>query len=442
MSKAASRVRVDKGALQRRETFFVKCHGCARSGMNAEKVRHYLIKNGLAMVDAAEKADHIFVLTCGLFTPTPYELHEIQEFDKLKGELVVCGCLPAMEPERLAEVFNGRTVITKELERIDELFPDFRYKFKDMDDVNRLFKNGEGLGDYYLDKKTIELTRGRKNLFKRALDHEISVPLLNRTNLPRLIEVDPHHHLVRVSRGCIGNCSYCAIKFAIGRLESKDPDEIIKEVQGAVSKGRYDLEIISDDTGAYGLDIGTNMISLLERILDVDEKIRIVYLQDVHPHYLCKFGDELIGLIKTGRIKSLQSAVQSGSERVLRLMNRPLDVERYKTMINKMKKAYPKIKIRTQIIVGFPSETEDDFNDSVRLLRECHFDQVDVYQYREYGSCASAKITPKVSKEIMEKRQNTLMQMERPRLIIFSRVTIFRMIEQLRFIISKPKLRR
>lgn len=414
-------------------TFFLKCHGCARSGMNGERIKNYLIKNDLKMVTAPDEADYNFIFTCGLFTPTPYELYEIQEFKKLKGELIVCGCLPAMEPEKVAEVFDGRTVISKDLEKIDELFPDFRFRFRDVDDSNTLFKGGEGLGDHYESNMGKKPKKNLKQLLISIYDHEISIPILNWTRLPRMIEVDPEHYLIRISRGCLGNCSYCSIKHAIGRLKSKDPGLIIREVERAVSDGRFKIEIISDDSGAYGLDIGTNYVSLLRQILDVDERIKIEYLQDVHPHYLYRYQDELIDLVKTGRIRSLQTAIQSGSERILKLMNRPTDVERYKMMIEKLKKAHPGIRIRTQVIVGFPSETEEDFNDTMKLLKECSFDMVDVYQYREYSSCSSAEISPKVSKEVMEKRQEILLDLNHPPVIIFSKVNIRRLFQYTRF---------
>ncbi|MGA1866256.1 MAG: radical SAM protein [Thermoplasmatota archaeon] len=445
MMEAGSETRTDRKKSLRRKTFFINCSGCARSGMNAEKVRDYLVKNGLRMVNVVEKADLILMLTCGLPTSTPGELKVIHEYKKCKGELIICGCLPAMEPERLAEVFDGRTVITRELERIDDLFPDFRFKFKDMGDTNRLF--GEGYYHQYSKSTNVPIkalflesfayfVRGLEQIVLRVIEYEIRMPFLERTGLPRLIDVDPEGYSVRISSGCLGNCSYCAIKDAIGRLRSKAPEEILQEVRTAVSKGEYRISIVSDDAGAYGLDIGTDMISLLKKVLDVDEKIRIDYLQDVNPQYLCRFGDELIEMIGTGRIKSLQTAVQSGSERLLRLMNRPLDVDRYKMMIKNMKKAYPRVRIRTQMIVGFPSETEEDFDETVKLLKECCFDQVDVYKYHEYGSCASVEIFPKVSMKTMEERQRALIDMGRPQLVIFSRINIKRVLQQIGFILG------
>ena len=390
--------------------------------MNAEKIKTYLIMNNLRMVDTPELADFILMFTCGLFTPTPYELYQIQEYQKLKGELIVCGCLPAMEPERVANVFDGKIVITKELEKIDNLFPDFRFKFKDVDEPNSLFRNG----NYYEDEEDEDSIKGDKKILTSILEHEIRIPLLNKTNLPRLIETDPNHYLIRISRGCAGNCSYCAIRFAVGKLHSKEPDEIIREVIRAISRGTYKISLVSDDTGAYGQDIGTNIVNLLKQILNIDPRIEIEYLQDLNPLYLCRYGDELVDLIRTKRIKSFQTAIQSGSERVLRLMNRPTDVKRYKTLIEKMRKVYPGIKIRNQIIVGFPSETEEDFNETKRLLKECKFDQVDVYLYREYSLCNSAMIFPKVSKEIKINRQRELIDLGTPHLIIFSRINLKR----------------
>jgi len=405
------------------KSYFINCSGCARSGMNAEKMKTYLNMNGFKEVDNPESADFIFMLTCGLPSSTPHELKLIPEYQKLKGELIVCGCLPAMEPERLTSVFNGKTVITKELDKIGEMFPNFQFKFRDIDDPNRLFRDGH----YHQYTKDADGSKiGINKLLRSIWEHEITLPSLNRTRLPRFIDVDPDQYSIRISRGCAGNCSYCAIRFAVGKLHSKEPDEIIREVIRAISRGTYKISLVSDDTGAYGQDIGTNIVNLLKQILNIDPRIEIEYLQDLNPLYLCRYGDELVDLIRTKRIKSFQTAIQSGSERVLRLMNRPTDVKRYKTLIEKMRKVYPGIKIRNQIIVGFPSETEEDFNETKRLLKECKFDQVDVYQYHEYKLCNSTMIFPKVSKEIKINRQRELIDLGTPQLIIFSRINLKR----------------
>ncbi|MBN1365075.1 MAG: radical SAM protein [Syntrophaceae bacterium] len=429
-------------AHNRQLTFFISCSGCARSGMNAEKVRILMERNNLKMVDSPDFADYILMLTCGLPTAMPYVLLEIQVYKELKGELIVCGCMPAMEPEKLEEVFNGKTVITKELAKIDELFPDFRYKFKDAEDPNICFKNGhyhpyiKSVHDSIknlLQKALKEPIKASKQLIWKVLEHEIRMPILNRTGLPRLITVDPDKYSIRISQGCKGNCSYCAIRFAIGRLKSKDPDQVIHEVQEAISKGIFSISIVSDDSGTYGSDIGTNIISLLQRILNVDKRVQIEYLQDLHPHHLIRFKDDLIELFKTGRIKSLQSAFQSGSERILHLMNRPMDIGAFKETINELKKAFSSLKIGTQVIVGFPSETEEDFSETVKVLEDCRFDQVDIFRYYEYKLCQSSSIFPKVPKEIMEKRQRLLLDKRPPTLIVFSRINMKRILHQIGF---------
>ncbi|MDD5454644.1 MAG: radical SAM protein, partial [Candidatus Ratteibacteria bacterium] len=131
-------------------------------------------------------------------------------------------------------------------------------------------------------------------------------------------------------------------------------------------------------------------------------------IQDLNPAWICRYKEEMVELIKTKHIKSILTPIQSGNERILKLMNRPMNLQEFKQTINHMKQLCPHLRVRTQVIVGFPTETEDEFEDTVAILKTCPFDEVDIFAYYEVGGSAAEKITPKVPPDIIVKRVKKL----------------------------------
>jgi len=367
------------------KTFYIKYIGCERRGLDAERIKNYLIQNKLKRAGSPENADYLLVITCGVGESENASIKIISDFQKYKGELIIGGCLPSMNPKKIRKIYRGNKIFnTKNIDQIDNFFPNFEIKFKQIEDPNRtLIEN--------------------KSLFKKISLINFAT-LWNKINLPKSIEANPKIPTIRISRGCTGNCSYCTIRQAIGRLKSKQWDEIFREIKKALLKKQYRINIISSDTGSYGLDIGSNFPQLLEKILDLDNRIKIEFIQDLHPRWICRYNSELVNLIKTKKIKKILTAVQSGSERMLKLMNRPTDLNKYQKTLKKMKEIYPRLELRTQIIVGFPTETEEDFQTTINFVKDCKFDTVDVFKYQEYKMASSAKIKPKVFQRIIEQR--------------------------------------
>ena len=145
---------------------------------------------------------------------------------------------------------------------------------------------------------------------------------------------------------------------------------------------------------------------ILKEILAQDERIVIEFVQDLNPFFFCKYKNELVKLIATGRIKSTSVPFQSGSERILKLMNRRLDFSEFRETIKEIKKVNPAFKLRTQVIIGFPTETDDDFLKTMELLGDCNFNEVDLFAYYEGDGTVSQTITPKVSVEVISRRMN------------------------------------
>jgi len=402
--------------------FFITCVGCTRRKLDCERIKNYLIANGISMAESPKDADYLLISTCGLSKYHEDEsVRRILNLKDMGGESIVYGCLPLMNTEKVKSVFNGRIINTRDIDSIDTFFPDFRISFKNISDANKEYKEAyqvEHTGLKYRLKEKIK----KFDLMYPCIFFNIIVFYLEKFRIyinklipavfptplvlnPPVFVIDPKDNfMLRISSGCMGNCSYCNIKKAIGKLKSKYISQILEEVKIGLSNNHYRYNIISDDTGSYGKDIETILPKLLKAILDEDERITIEFIQDFHPMWICKYKSELTELIKTKRIKSILTPIQSGNERILGLMNRNSDTKEFKEVIKEMKKENSRLRLRTQVIVGFPTETENDFNDTITLVKECGFDEVDIFQYFEKDNMASAKIIPKVPNKVIYDR--------------------------------------
>ncbi len=387
--------------------YFVEVLGCALRELDAEKIKNWLTTNGLRVTTSPDKAHYVFFVICGLNEErVQHGIQRILEFKKIKAELIVVGCLPIMHPDLFQSVFQGKTVITKEINKLDELFPEFSVKFKDAPDANKSFVSPSV--DFLQIIRRMSISEGiRKSL--ESL-HEVWQAIVHRRHLRNVeglvggIGFDNSYFSLRISDGCAWKCGYCSMKKAIGNTRSKPVDQILGEVKRGVESGQYKFNIISSDSGSYGLDIGSSFPQLLKAILAIDDRITLEFLQDLNPYFFIRYKAELIELIKTGRIKSTSVPFQSGSEQILKRMNRQLDLNEYKETIKDIRRANPNFKIRTQVIIGYPTETEEDYLKTLEILRECKFDEVDVYAYYENEDTASQKIEPKVPTAVIAER--------------------------------------
>ena len=388
------------------KTFFVDYVGCSRRSLDCERAKNYLLGNGFSQVGSPKKADYLFIFTCGFHKSKEDDsIVLIEKCKESKGELIVCGCLPIMNPERLTSVFDGRTIATKDMDTIDELFPHFHYKFKSSPDANWLFmnKNSEGIS-------VLKKYRGLIHDLPKRIMRKLKYSLIGDKAVHEFEHIIPDKKVftIRIAEGCLGNCSYCNVRKAVGRLRSKPTRTIMEEVKKGLSKGIYRFNIISPDTGAYGLDIGSDIISLLSAILDENENIVIDYLEDVKPIYICRYGKGFIDLIESGRIKNIIIPVESASKKILKLMRRPCDLGALSEALTDMKKKNPKLRLATRAMIGFPTETEEDFQATIDYMKSSPFEEIDVHHYHETEKTDSAKIYPKVDHHIIRERGEML----------------------------------
>ena len=172
----------------------------------------------------------------------------------------------------------------------------------------------------------------------------------------------------------------------------------------AVYTKAFKINLVASDTGSYGLDIGMTFPELLDQILSFDERIVIQFIQDLHPKWICSYKRELLDIIRTKRIRSILTAVQSGSQRISKLMRRQNNLKEYFEALQAMKKCLPGLRLRTQVIIGFPTETETDLLETIDFLKRCEFDELDIFHYYETPTMDSAKFFPKINERVIRER--------------------------------------
>jgi MiaB-like tRNA modifying enzyme len=298
---------------------FIKTFGCTLNQKNSKEV-----VNNLNVTKDIKKAELIIVNTCGVKEQTERKI--IKYLKKLKdvykipdSKIIIIGCLVTINKNALLEIYPKARYYT-----VEEL-----NKLKDFLDTK-------------FEKRTINKSR-------------FTEPII-------------------ISNGCLGNCSYCAVKFARGKLKSRPIQEIIKEIKDKYKQDSREFLLTAQDTACYGFDINTNIVDLLKEITsqDLDFKLR---LGMGNPLYLYKFKEEIVELFKSNKIyKFLHIPIQSGSNKILKKMKRPYTKELYINLIKYFKENIKDITLATDIIVGFPSETQDDFKETVDVLKKLKFD--------------------------------------------------------------------
>jgi MiaB-like tRNA modifying enzyme len=342
----------------------IKTFGCAMNQRDSENIAGFLVSKGHEISDF-DGAEAVIVNSCGVKQKSQ---HRILSFiSSIKGKKVyVGGCLPRM--------IN----IKKYVKNVNGIF-----------DINSIFK-------------IIELLDGKKELL-------ISNEKENRLN-KAIIRKNKEIAIIPISQGCEGNCFYCCVKFARGKLKSYKKEEIIREVKKAVDENCEKIYLTAQDTGCWGRDINENLISLLKEVINVKGNFKI-RLGMANPNFILEYLNELIEIYKSDRMmKFLHIPVQSGSDKVLKEMNRKYKVEDFKFIVKKFRENIKEMNISTDIIVGYPSEDLEDFNKTLELIREIKPEVLNISKFAPRPKTEASKLKQISTKEI--KRRSVILSNE------------------------------
>jgi tRNA-2-methylthio-N6-dimethylallyladenosine synthase len=379
--------------------------GCHRRRLDLGKIRAYLAANGYVPVARPDDADLVVAVTCAFKKKEEDEsVARLRVLRRSGRPMLVYGCLADIAPARYGEFAGVPTLAPRELDGIDRFFADLAVPFAEVDEANVVGRGG-GLVSLVRKKVQTGTLLGGASLGELA---ESGVRALKDLVRPRQ---EPWS--LFVCRGCRGRCSYCAIRRSIGGVRSKPVADVVEEFRAGVRAGYREFSVLGDDPGCYGVDIGESFPRVIDALSEACEEPevkrvingeRVFHVKEIHPKFAVAYEEELTRAPFFRRVRSVLCPVQSGNARVLDLMERehaPADLLR--TMLH-ARSANPEIALETQIIVGFPTETDDEFGDTLRAVRDAGFGSVVVFPYHDKEGAAAAEIAPKVPQETIKRR--------------------------------------
>ena len=208
----------------------------------------------------------------------------------------------------------------------------------------------------------------------------------------KIVESTDKVQPVLICMGCISNCTYCATKTARGNLHSFTIEEIKKSVGSAVKNGATRILITAQDTGAYGADIGTNLIELLKELITLPGKFKM-RIGMMNPNCAKAMANDLAEIFKSGKImKFVHIPVQSGSNDVLKAMGRKYSIEDFEEVVRILKNSVPRMNLATDIICGYPTETEEQFQDTIELIKRTKPDVLNITQFYSRPNTQASKL--------------------------------------------------
>lgn len=401
--------------------FYIFSAGCIRRGLELIHIQQYLQANGWTHTKRLNHADLIIIATCGVV-----RLNEINSLKAItnaahrkarSADIIVTGCLPNINPDAINKIGNFIFVPPVKLHKLDTII-NATIPLKDIDPPDSIMDNRD-ITNYLIARSFCRKFGFYKMLFyKFSMNSEFlkasvyankfigyTKHLVNRTRQKKIM---PYFN-INIADGCKNVCSFCATKFATGPLRSKQLDQIITEFLNGLRKGYKIFQLIGEDTGCYGLDIGTNLTALLKKMLKIEGDYQIIII-DCNPRWLVEQRDEIMPVLvdNQNKIKEIFVPLQSGSDHILEQMNRKYTAEQARSVLKELNERAPQIDLRTSLLVGFPGETEKNFDATKQLISGIDFAEVTVNRYEDRPHTRASKMPNKVDQEIIENRAQFL----------------------------------
>ena len=363
--------------LYKGQKYFLKTYGCQMNAHDSEEVAARLESLGFERTETLENADIVILNTCAI---------RENAHDKLYGFLGRCKHLKKERPDLIIGICGCMAQEESVVQNIME-----KHKYIDI-----VF----GTHNIYLLQDLIINKKEKQNI--EVLSCEGNV--YENISYKRDSKIKAW---VNIQYGCDKFCTYCIVPYTRGKQRSRKSTDIIKEVEELVNNGYKEVTLLGQNVNAYGKDLKgeINFAKLLEKVAQT--KIARIFFVTSHPW---DFTDEMIETIaKYDNIMPyIHLPLQSGSTRILKLMGRRYTKEEYLNLYQKIKQKIPRVAITTDIIVGFPNESKEDFNETLEVVKKCEFDSAFTFIYSKREGTPAAKIIDKVSMEEKEKRLQEL----------------------------------
>lgn len=365
-------MRNDKNLTRKKVSILTNNVHCGRHFQYFSTIERYFTVNGWAIAEDFE-VNKIVICACG-FHDAMYEkikqaLEDVREVNFLEKNIIIMACLTKTHEADLKKNFKGHIVPFQQEELLDELIR-AAVPFKEVPLVN-MFK----FNDEYF---------------------------------PFDCQNVPKSFYIKISQGCLRECTFCVINKAKGYITSVPFDEIARQIRIARQQHREKIKLMGEDTFAYGIDIGTNIIELVEK-LQAEAPDMNFYFGYLHIRWLKKYARDIIDLCKRGILKELQIGIQHVNDKMLKRMGRPEVFAEIYDIICTIKREIPGFYMIADILVGFPGETDEIFNELVEFFKtdKC-FNKVKHFGYSDVKGAPSTNFKDKVPQEIIAQRWETL----------------------------------
>ena len=360
---------------------------CTRVKLYGMDVINLFKCNGCEIVKNKNNADYIVINTCSfLNSKAKYFLDKVKKLYEEKCEnqkVVIIGCLGGSNKDDVLNISKDIIIFKRDINEIKEYF-----KFKNI-------------------PKTKSSSVSDKLSLKKEMLYLFNKFILRSKHIEYRLKRNKVCYL-QISSGCMGKCSYCSEKY-ITKLKSRSIDDIIDAIYDGISRGYRLFGLNSDDASCYGKDIGSSLEDLLNRVVDIDEDIYFS-IPEFNPQGLT---DRVVELLKEKKFLYITCPIQSGSNKILKSMKRPYTIEYALKQLRKVKENNQNIMINTHVIVGFPGETEKEFNKTLEVLESGLFDRVKVFMYNERPNTEAVKLKNKVSNEEKLRRKEKVLDVVR-----------------------------
>ena len=306
----------------------MESYGCTMNYGEGAQLSERMSAMGHVEVDSVDTADIVILNTCTVVDTTEKKMiRRMSELRNAGKEVIVTGCMAKVQANRISIRLPNSMIIAP------DRYPDF------------------------------------SDLVSEKYDP------------PQMIPVGIKSNIIPIAQGCLGNCTYCITKFARGRLVSYSPDVLADRFNEMIDSGIKEILITAQDTGCYGFDIGTTLPSLIRKMLKKEGEYRI-RIGMMNPDNLNLMLDDLLDVMNDPRVyRFLHIPVQSGSDSVLKSMNRRYTVSDFMKMVNRSRLVHSDISISTDMISGFPEETDEDHRKSIELIKQLEADTVNITRF-------------------------------------------------------------
>ncbi len=355
---------------------WIESYGCSASMADSEMITGLLKSAGYEIASSSKEGSLNIIVTCSVKDTTEHKMvHRIKRLSKTGKPLVIAGCLP----------------------KADRMM------------VESLSPTASLMGPSSIDRSTDIVGAAFSGSRLVALESSD----IDKINVPR-VRINPVVSIIEIASGCMSDCTFCQTKLAKGWLHSYRIGDIARQMREDVNAGCKEVWLTSTDSGCYGRDIGTNLVELLRACanIDGDFKVRVGML---NPQYMPDMIGEIVDeYSKNDRLfRFIHMPVQSGSERILRKMKRGHTAQVFLDAVKTLRARMPDFTISTDIIVGFPTETEEDFQKTLALLKETMPDIVNISRYSARPGTESAKMKNRISSQVAKERSERLTKIVR-----------------------------